>query len=310
MARRVGMGYPCRRVHPGSRHSRTHLRRHRRRVGHQRRVGGQRTDRERAPHARARARPRRQASRLSDRDDGELGVRGPQPPARGGSRDAGKAGPHGVHDAPGVGALVRQRRRESLLRSPALRLDARLSRRRPLAAVGPAVVSLERSRLRGQRARRPRRRLADPLQGHRPLVRSRRAVRRHQRQPRRAPAASGQPVPAAHADELPGTAGQGAHRQGLRRPGHDHRTGREPDAAAQRPRHLSVSEPVHSRLPVWRLLQQQRVHAAGGVCHRQIDAAPVLHRHRADLRPERRAKRRVSASSMRRRTRRRNISRG
>ena len=119
------------------------------------------------------------------------------------SRQAGEAEPHRLHDASGVGALVRQRRRESLQRSPALRLDARLSRRRPVAALGPAVVPLERPRLRGQRARRRRRRLADPLQGHRALVRLRRALCRHQRQPRRPAAAARRPVPAADGDELP-----------------------------------------------------------------------------------------------------------
>ena len=39
----------------------------------------------------------------------------------------------------------------------------------------------------------------------------------------------------------------------------------EPDAAAQRPRRLPVPEPLHSRVPVRRLLQQQRRHAAGRV---------------------------------------------
>ena len=44
--------------------------------------------------------------------------------------EAGKAEPHRLHHASGVGALVRQRRRESVLRGAALRLDARLPRRR------------------------------------------------------------------------------------------------------------------------------------------------------------------------------------
>ena len=60
------------------------------------------------------------------------------PPGR--PREAGEAEPHGLHDASGVGALVRQRRRESLLRGPALRLDARLPRRRTVAPLGTAVV--------------------------------------------------------------------------------------------------------------------------------------------------------------------------
>ena len=122
---------------------------------------------------------------------------------QGRAREAGEAEPHRLHDAPGVGALVRQRRREPVQRSEAVRLDARLSRRRTVAPVGPAVVPLERPRLRGERQGRPRRRLADSLQGHRAVVRLRRALRRHQRQPRRPAAAARRPVPAADGDELP-----------------------------------------------------------------------------------------------------------
>ena len=271
-------------VHPGRGNGRAHLRRHRRRVWHQRRVGGQGADREGAQDARARARPRCEASRLSDRDDGELAVRRPQPAAARRPREAGEAEPHRLHHAPGVGALVRQRRRESLLRGQAVRLDARLPRRRALAALGTAVLPLQRPRLRGQRPRRRRRRLARPLRGHGAVVRLRRALRRHQRQPRRPAATARRPVPAADGDELPRAAGEGSHRQGVRRPSDDHRPRGESDAAAQRPRRLPVPEPLHSRLPVRRLLQQQRLHAAGRLRDGQADAPAVLDRDRAHLR--------------------------
>ena len=221
-------------------------------------MGGQGADREGAQDARPRTRSRREASRLSDGDDGELAVRRPQPPVARRAREAGEAEPDGLHHAPGVGALVRQRRRESLLRGQALRLDARLPRRRPLAALGAAVLPLQRARLGGQRARRRRRRLADQIGGHVALVRLRRALRGDQRHPRRSAATAGRPVPAADGDELPRETGEGPHRQGVRRPSDDHRTRGEPDAAAQRPRRLPVPEPLHSRLPVRRLLQQQR----------------------------------------------------
>jgi choline dehydrogenase-like flavoprotein len=45
-----------------------------------------------------------------------------------------------LYHPPGVRALVRRRRRQPLQRGKALRLDARLPRRRSLAALGPAVV--------------------------------------------------------------------------------------------------------------------------------------------------------------------------
>src|ERR671919_353184 len=48
-------------------------------------------------------------------------------------------------------ALVRRRHRASVHRGPSLRLDPRLSRRRPLDHVGPAELPLERPRLRRQR---------------------------------------------------------------------------------------------------------------------------------------------------------------
>ena len=66
----------------------------------------------------------------------------------------------------------------------------------------------------------------------------------------------------------------------------DHRPRRQPDAAAQRPRQLPVPQSLHPRLPVRRLLQQQRRDAAGRLRDRPADAAAVLDRHRADLRPE------------------------
>ena len=202
-----------RHVHPGRRHRRAHLRRDRRRIGHQRRLGGQGTGREGAQDAGPRTRARRQASGLPHRDDGELAVRRPQPAVASRPREAGKTESHGLHDASGVGALVRQRRRESVFGGPALRLDARLPCRRPVAAVGPSVVPVERPGFRSERPRRRRRGLAGPLQGPRALVRLRRALRGHQRQPRGIAAPARQPVPAADGDELPRAAGQGAHRR-------------------------------------------------------------------------------------------------
>ncbi len=170
-------------VHSGSGNSRTYLRRHRRRIWHQRRLGGQGAQRKGPQDARPRARPRCQTPRLSDRDDGELAVSWPHSPLARRPGEAGKAEPHRLHDESGVRALVRQRRRESVLGGPAVRLDARLPCRRPFAAVGAAVVSLERARLRGQCPRWRRRRLADPLRGACAVVRLRRALCRDQWQP-------------------------------------------------------------------------------------------------------------------------------
>ena len=155
-------------VHPGRRNGCAHLRRHRGGVGDQRRLGREGTGREGPADARARARPRREASRLSDGDAGELAVRRPQSAVSRGQREAGEAGPDRIHHASGVGPLVRQRPGEPVLGGAALRLDARLPRRRPLAALGPPVLPVERPRLRGQREGRLRRRLADPLRGRSP----------------------------------------------------------------------------------------------------------------------------------------------
>ena len=302
-------GYPCRHVHPGRGTGRAHLRRHRRRIGHQRRLGGQGADREGAQDARPRARPRREASRLSDGDDGELGVRGPQPAA---------AQPTSRSRRSRTAPATRRTRR----RRTGSSTTSRIPTPRSSASTGCAATTSAAARCCGGGSptasaiwisrptpRRRRRRLADPLRGHRAVVRLRRALRRHQRQPRRPAAAARRPVPAADGDELPREPGEGPHRQGVRRPADDHRPRGEPDAAAQRPRRLPVPEPLHPRLPVRRLLQQQRRDAARRLRHRQADAPPVLDRDRADLRPEDTNGRPACASSTRRRTRRRSTSR-
>ena len=90
----------------------------------------------------------------------------------------------------------------ALHRGQAVRLVPRLSRRRPLAHLGPAELSAERPRLRGQREGRHRDRLADPLRRPRAVVRPRRAARRHRRIGRRAAAAARRPVPAGDAAQL------------------------------------------------------------------------------------------------------------
>ncbi len=99
-------------------------------------------------------------------------------------------------------ALVGQRAGIAVHRDQAVRLVPRLSRRRPLAALGAAELSLERFRLRGQRSRRHRDRLAGALRGARAVVRLRRATRRHQRLARGHGSAAGRPVPAGHAAQL------------------------------------------------------------------------------------------------------------
>ena len=192
----------------------------------------------------------------------------------------------GLHHAPRVGALVRQRRRESLLGGQAVRLDARLPRRRTLAALGPAVLPLQRPRLRGQRERRRRRRLADPLPRLAPwydYVERFAGISGTRDGLPQLP--DGQFLPPMEMNCLEQQV-QGPHREVLRRARDDHRPRRQPHAAAQRPRQLSVPQPLHPRLPVRRLLQQQRRDAAGRVRDRQADAASVLDRHRADLRPK------------------------
>ena len=77
--------------------------------------------------------------------------------------------------------LVGERTGITVHRGQALRLVSRLSRRRPLAHLGPPELSTERSRLRGQHPRGHRRRLADPLRGPRALVRPCREARGHRR---------------------------------------------------------------------------------------------------------------------------------
>ena len=201
--------------------------------------------------------------------------------------EAGKAEPHRLHHASGLGALVRQRRRESVLRSPALRLDARLPRRRPLAALGPAVVPLERARLRGERARRRRRGLADPLRGH--LARGTttssgsRGSAAAARGCRNCPTASScrrwqmncleMQVKERIAKAFGGRPMIIGRVANLTQP-HNGRGG------------CQYPEPLHPRLPVRRLLQQQRGHAAGRLRHRPADAAAVLDRDGAHLRSE------------------------
>ena len=127
--------------------------------------------------------------------------------------------------------------------------------------------------------------------------------------PRRSAATARRPVPTADGDELPRETGEGSHRQGVRRAADDHRTRGEPDAAAQRPRRLPVPQPLHSRLPVRRLLQQQRRHVARRLRHRQADAPAVLDRDRAHLRSPTPSAPPACASSTRRRTRRPSTSR-
>ncbi len=75
----------------------------------------------------------------------------------------GNRGPHRLRGHAGDQALVRGRHRVPVHREAALRLDPRLSRRRPLPHVGPAELSLEPDGLRGQCQGRNRGRLADPL---------------------------------------------------------------------------------------------------------------------------------------------------
>ena len=95
--------------------------------------------------------------------------------------------------------LVGQRAGVAVHRGQALRLVSRLSRRRPLAHLGPPELSPQRPRLRGQREGGHRHRLADPLRRPRAVVRPRRAARRHLRIDRRAAAAARRPVPAGDA---------------------------------------------------------------------------------------------------------------
>ena len=99
-------------------------------------------------------------------------------------------------------------------------------------------------------------------------------------------AAARRQVPAADGPQLrrdSSAAGDGGQVQAQA----DDRPRRAPDGAARAQpaaRHVPVSQPVHSRLSVRRVLQQQLEHAARGGSDRQHDAAAEFDRVRADLR--------------------------
>ena len=144
--------------------------------------------------------------------------------------------------------LVDQRARVAVHRGQALRLVSRLSRRRPLADVGPPELSPQRSRLRGQRQGGHRDRLADSLRRHRAVVRPRREARRHQRIDRRAAAAARRAVPAGDAAERRRDGAVGPAGEAVRRHApHHSRPRRQSHAAARPSRPLSVPQCVPAR---------------------------------------------------------------
>ena len=214
--------YPWRHVHPGRGTSGAHLRRHRRRIRHQRRLGRQGADREGAagPSCSSAA----ATSSITDYPTATmetLAVRAAATGCR--TPDVAKQEKQnrtGYTTHPVVDALVRQRRRESLHRGQALRLVSRLSRRRPLADVGAPVATAGAT---STSRRTPREgvgvdwpiRYADiaPWYDH---VERFAGISGSTRGPA---AAARRPVPAADAAELRrGAWCSGAHRARLRRP--------------------------------------------------------------------------------------------
>ena len=135
------------------------------------------------------------------------------------SREAGEAEPHRLHHAPGVGALVRQRRREPPTRrcsastgcaattSAGGRCSGAASHTASANSIGKPTPSTG-SAWTGQSA------MGDP----RAVVQLRRALCGYQRQPRGTDATARRSVPAADGDELPRAPGEGSDRQDVRRP--------------------------------------------------------------------------------------------
>ncbi len=268
------------------------LRCHRHRHGHHGRLGRQGADAEGTQDAGARSRPRCEARRLSDCDQGHLGISLRWPRHRRRAEATGYRRAQRLRDHASVEALVRRRHRASVHGDPALRLDPRLSRRRPLHHVGPAELSLEPDGLRSEREGWRRGRLAGALRRDRAVVRPRRELHRRERSCREPAAAAGRQVPAADGAQLrrdSSAADDGREVQAQ----DDDRPRRAPHCAARAQSaagHVPVPQPLHSRLPVRRVLQQQFEHAACRRSDGQHDVATEFDRVRADLRRQQAAR--------------------